>query len=289
MDPRLLPIAPFLYFGKRYRRLPRPLRLDGPAQRSAFNLWRMVDGTLTLHRPDDEQILRPAEVAISGPGTTAELATGTSVHHLAFDLVYRPRYTKQSGCVIDVRMPKQPSWEELFDRSLPTALPTSWCQSAVHFVDLAEDRYWRSAGAHLRVNAHLHMLLARLIEWQLGEVDEERGGLVHRAETLIQGRAHLGITVTDLAGALQVSRPHLSRRFAELRGIGEALRRGRLEHARHLLECAPEKDVGTVAVESGFSSASVMRRAFVRELGLSPAQWRRRANCVDSDELIAGD
>jgi transcriptional regulator GlxA family with amidase domain len=68
---------------------------------------------------------------------------------------------------------------------------------------------------------------------------------------------------------------HLSRLFDEQLGIGGAqyVERVRVETARALLESSDE-GVAAIAKRSGFRSEETMRRAFVRELGVSPGAYR---------------
>jgi len=68
---------------------------------------------------------------------------------------------------------------------------------------------------------------------------------------------------------------HLSRLFEEQLGVGGAhyVERVRVEAARALLEGSDE-GVAAVAKRTGFRSEETMRRAFVRELGVSPGAYR---------------
>jgi transcriptional regulator GlxA family with amidase domain len=50
---------------------------------------------------------------------------------------------------------------------------------------------------------------------------------------------------------------------------------GRLEAARRGLEDTSEP-IATVAAACGFGTAETMRRAFLRALGVAPAEYRRR-------------
>ncbi|MFW6323274.1 MAG: helix-turn-helix domain-containing protein [Guyparkeria sp.] len=186
-------------------------------------------------------------------------------------------------------MPPQPGWQELFDRPLPVVLPSGWSQAAIRFIDEAQATYWIDAIAHLKVNAQLFLLLARLLAWQLQEKPgDETGsyGLVSAAETLIHQRACEGITVAEVAAMLGVSRSTLTQRFIELRGYGpgKAIVRRRIELACYLLENAVERSIEEIARESGFSAGSVLRRVFARELGLSPTRWHRRAQGVTATD-----
>jgi transcriptional regulator GlxA family with amidase domain len=68
---------------------------------------------------------------------------------------------------------------------------------------------------------------------------------------------------------------HLSRLFEEQLGVGGAqyVERVRVEAARALLEGSDE-GVAVVAKRAGFGSEETMRRAFVREFGVSPGAYR---------------
>jgi transcriptional regulator GlxA family with amidase domain len=49
----------------------------------------------------------------------------------------------------------------------------------------------------------------------------------------------------------------------------------RVEGARHLLE-ETQQGVEEIAFTCGFSSAELMRRAFLRTIGIAPSQYRER-------------
>ena len=70
---------------------------------------------------------------------------------------------------------------------------------------------------------------------------------------------------------------HFARAFRAETGVTPAryVERVRLEAARRLLEDTPLA-ISAVASGSGFPSAETMRRAFVRALGVSPAEYKRR-------------
>src|SRR5262249_18322992 len=70
---------------------------------------------------------------------------------------------------------------------------------------------------------------------------------------------------------------HLARLFIAETGATPArfVERARVEAARDLLE-AGRTPVETVAGAAGFGSAETMRRAFVRVLGVGPAEYRAR-------------
>jgi AraC-like DNA-binding protein len=93
-------------------------------------------------------------------------------------------------------------------------------------------------------------------------------GLIH------QSPAHKW-TVSELAEAVALSRSAFSARFTEL--VGEPpltyLTRWRMLKATRLLK----NDVGmeTIAELLGYESEAAFRKAFKREIGMPPAQYRR--------------
>ncbi|MBW0000063.1 MAG: GlxA family transcriptional regulator [Verrucomicrobia bacterium] len=86
-----------------------------------------------------------------------------------------------------------------------------------------------------------------------------------------------GLSVDQLAARAAMSRRNFSRVFAEELGTGPAhyVEQLRVEAARHLLE-QTNQSVEAIASSCGFSSAELMRRAFLRALGISPSQYRER-------------
>ena len=80
-----------------------------------------------------------------------------------------------------------------------------------------------------------------------------------------------------MAARANFSVRHLSRLFEEQMGVGGAqyVERVRVEAARTWLE-GSDDGLGAVAKRSGFRSEETMRRAFVRELGVSPGAYRSR-------------
>ena len=82
--------------------------------------------------------------------------------------------------------------------------------------------------------------------------------------------------VDDLAGALGMSRRHLTRRMKEAFGTTPAayIRARRLERARALLAENPPS-VAAVAEAVGFRSASAFTKAFRRHVGRVPTEYAR--------------
>jgi AraC-like DNA-binding protein len=84
------------------------------------------------------------------------------------------------------------------------------------------------------------------------------------------------LSVDALADRVAMSPRNLARLFAQEFGTtpGRRLLQLRVEAARRLLE-QTDKSLMQVASASGFRSADVMRRAFLRALGTTPLRYRR--------------
>ncbi|MGW7311919.1 GlxA family transcriptional regulator [Streptomyces sp. NPDC054854] len=83
--------------------------------------------------------------------------------------------------------------------------------------------------------------------------------------------------VEALAARAALSPRHFSRAFRAETGVtpGRYVERVRVEHARRLLEDGRE-GVAQISRECGYGTPEALRRAFVRALGQSPAEYRRR-------------
>jgi transcriptional regulator GlxA family with amidase domain len=84
-------------------------------------------------------------------------------------------------------------------------------------------------------------------------------------------------TVESMAARAHMSARHFARAFRHETGVTPAryVERVRLEAARRRLEETREP-IGEVASACGFGTAETMRRAFLRALGVGPAEYRRR-------------
>jgi transcriptional regulator GlxA family with amidase domain len=85
------------------------------------------------------------------------------------------------------------------------------------------------------------------------------------------------LSVAALAQRTNLSARHFARAFAAEAGVtpGRYVDQVRLESARRRLEDTDD-DVGHVARSCGYGTPESMRRAFLRTLGVSPAEYRRR-------------
>ncbi|GAJ84687.1 putative AraC family transcriptional regulator [Nocardia brasiliensis NBRC 14402] len=90
------------------------------------------------------------------------------------------------------------------------------------------------------------------------------------------------LTVEDLAARAGVSPRTLARRFTDQLGIGPGqwLLAQRITEARTLLETT-DLPVESVARRAGLSSATNLRRRFLRALGTTPGAYRRAFRTTD--------
>jgi transcriptional regulator GlxA family with amidase domain len=97
-------------------------------------------------------------------------------------------------------------------------------------------------------------------------------------------------SVATLAQRMDLSPRHFARLFRSEVGItpGTWIEQARVSVARHLLETGNEAPK-QVAPSCGFADADTLRRAFVRHVGVTPAEYRKRFAhlAVDENEAIA--
>jgi len=101
--------------------------------------------------------------------------------------------------------------------------------------------------------------------------------LVQQAADWLAERCADAITPQQLADALHVSYRTLHRRFHAATGMPPLafLQSLRVEQAKELLE-GTRLSLEQIVEKIGYSDASAFRRLFVRQAGLSPAQYRQR-------------
>ncbi|MDR3434114.1 MAG: helix-turn-helix domain-containing protein [Rouxiella aceris] len=92
----------------------------------------------------------------------------------------------------------------------------------------------------------------------------------------VTGNLSQVFSVQLMAEHMGISSRHLSRLFTQELGIspGEWLEQEKISHARFMLESStltPKQ----IAVQCGYSSIDILRRAFYRQLNTSPAQYRK--------------
>jgi len=94
----------------------------------------------------------------------------------------------------------------------------------------------------------------------------------------------LNHTVASLAKRLDLSPRHFARLFRNEVGVTPAawVEEARVNAARRLLEIGHEAPK-QVATHCGFSDADTLRRAFARQVGITPAEYRKRFATMTSE------
>jgi len=125
---------------------------------------------------------------------------------------------------------------------------------------------------------HVSLLLPPLgvVTRQSTDVVAAADADVAAAVRFIRERGLARIQVNDVVRAVPVTRRALERRFRALlgRGIGEEIRRIRVERATFLL-ASTDYSMTEVAHRSGMSDAKQLSAAFHRHAGLTPTAFRR--------------
>jgi AraC-like DNA-binding protein len=120
---------------------------------------------------------------------------------------------------------------------------------------------------------HMELLPPEASGWLAGARDPVVGGVL----ALLHRRACHPWTLAELAAEVGVSRSLVAERFQ--RFLGEPpltyLARWRLQLAARLLQTT-RKTILHVAMDVGYESEAAFNRAFKREFGVPPAQYRRK-------------
>ncbi|MCF2905005.1 helix-turn-helix domain-containing protein [Octadecabacter sp. CECT 8868] len=111
---------------------------------------------------------------------------------------------------------------------------------------------------------------SRTLAAQAGSKGERFGDLIASVAGDLQDRN----SVAEMAAKVGMSERNFARRFTEEVGVSPAqfVERLRVEHAANILH-QPGALLSVVQIESGFTSQENMRRAFQRQLGISPSSY----------------
>lgn len=98
---------------------------------------------------------------------------------------------------------------------------------------------------------------------------------IWKARKFIDEHSDTQLSLTKVAGAVNISANHLSERFKQVTGVKfvEYIARIRFEKARGLLH-APNLPVSEIAFAVGFQSLSQFNRVFKKLSGKSPTEYR---------------
>jgi AraC-like DNA-binding protein len=125
----------------------------------------------------------------------------------------------------------------------------------------------------------LRRFIRDLPDQQQGWLAGARDPVIGEALALLHKNPERPWTIANLAHQVGVSRTRFAERFHHL--LGEPpmayLARWRLKLAAEIL-VSSNANVGEIAAEVGYASEAAFNRAFKREFGCPPAQFRRRRN-----------
>ncbi len=221
--------------------------------------WRDGTDSIERYRAGDN-----STVHAGGGGERATFVCGcfgSERQALRLFLAGLPRMIK-----INIRGDASGVWLESSIRHLVSESASGRPGSVVLLSKMAEALFVES------LRRYMEQLPAEQTGWLAGARDV----LVGAALALIHKRPCHPWTLPDLAAEIGTSRTVLSERFAHF--LGESpmnyLSRWRLRLAAQLLQ-GDRKTMLQVAMDVGYESEAAFNRAFKREFGLPPAQYRK--------------
>lgn len=101
--------------------------------------------------------------------------------------------------------------------------------------------------------------------------------VIHKIQTRMQSKFHTRLTVASLAKKSHLSERTFARHFIQATGFkaNEYLQRLRIQKACELLE-STTKTFEVIAYDVGYEDVSACRKSFVKIVGLTPKEFRRR-------------
>lgn len=182
----------------------------------------------------------------------------------------------------DAPNPMMANLPHLFTTALRSRSAGPWIEQSIDFV--LADAAAHKPGSEMLVAKVAEMLFAEVVRgyieampannpgWLAGLRDSQVG----RCLALMHAEPARNWTVDELANEVHVSRSVLAEKFAELVGVPPMhyLTRWRMIVAAGLLR-NDQANLARVAEGVGYESQEAFSRAFKREYGVAPGQWRQ--------------
>ena len=131
---------------------------------------------------------------------------------------------------------------------------------------------------YARTSSMLYSLLVLIAETRRSKakIQDELSMQLAPAMNYIRRHTHEDISVDDLAKIVGVSSGRLSVLFKQAFGLtpAQAVRKYKLEQAKHLMDSRPDMKVKEISERCGFSSVSYFVTAFKKEFGISPTDYK---------------
>lgn len=157
-------------------------------------------------------------------------------------------------------------------------LQTTW-----HFSPLLSSDKCRAAATLLQMFGRY---LEEFGKEEVSAQKRRRSPLLEKIESLLVESQNGHVSLKEVAARVNLSPCHFCAVFKKQTGVtfSRYRTRQRLEKARDLL-CDSERRVSDVAFEAGFESIPYFNRAFRREFGCSPSEFRMRFSRRNSGQL----
>lgn len=260
-----------------------PLHSCGPAVRPDYLLHYILDGSGTYRAEGREFFLRKGEGFLIEPNKQAFYqADGEdpwTYLWIGFD------GDKCESCLRSV--------------GLGGGRLTFRCEDSGALLELVESMlayHTSGAEADFMLQSLLCQFFARLARGVSREPERrqdkrERENLyVHQAMEYIRNNYANGITVSDVADYVALNRSYLFTLFRRVLGASplECLTQFRLARAREQL-AGTDASVANIALSCGYQDPQVFSKAFKRQFGVTPVEYRRREQAACGPECPAAE
>ena len=141
-----------------------------------------------------------------------------------------------------------------------------------------EGLYLLQKTQHLRISGVLNLIAEKVVAHsQVEEANCTDGVLFQKIVTYLSTHYTEEIKLSHLAKLFGYNEKYLSHALHSLTGVhySQLLALYRVEHAKKILSQQPQKNITTVAMESGFSAINTFHRVFLKHTGMTPMQYRQ--------------
>lgn len=131
---------------------------------------------------------------------------------------------------------------------------------------------------YLVISGYLNLICAKVIRQAKFESSRHSDGILYqKVISYIADHYREDITLKQIAKLFGYNEKYLSHTLHELTGIQfrQLLAFYRIGHTKELLIADPNRDITSIAMDSGFSAINSFHRAFKEITGITPSQYRK--------------
>ncbi len=258
-----------------HNHFPKGIQMLAPLHyHDEFEVFLVTEGCIYVQLEEQTFCLKEGESLFINSGLLHTIWTEESACHTFIAVVFHPGFLAEGSDIITKKylqplMDNKISVNPLLSRELSLKI--------TNMADLYESEGF---GFEIALKQLLLSCMYEILQghsYEMPSVSDTKRLLVKEVLDYIRDYYDTEITLQNLAESAHISREYLCRIFHEMSGNSpiEYLNRYRIEQSTEFLLYS-KKNVAEIAQLSGFNNSSYYNKLFLRYMGCTPSEFRRK-------------